>query len=185
MTGSMYVFLNVLSMSDYKQIRDHVTDVRIRDAVYSSMGMDFRYECAVLLSDGTQATGKGRTKDLAASEAIKATYDYLNAKGQIKPEPVIEQLFSFDNALVLLKSGAKVARRGWNGQDQWIAINGYKPHVVPADQFWSKHNAEYAKDNGGTAEVLPCITLKNAQGQIVMGWIPSTGDLLAEDWCLV
>ena len=35
-----------------------------------------------------------------------------------------------------------------------------------------------------SAKVAPCITLKNAQDMIIMGWIPSAGDLFANDWMI-
>lgn len=92
---------------------------------------------------------------------------------------------SFSAALELLKAGHKVARIGWNGKDQWLSISCPESKEVPASGFWSPHNAEFAKNNGGSAKVAPCITLKTAQNTIAMGWIPSTGDLFANDWKLV
>lgn len=133
------------------------------------------------LQDGAISSGMHPNPMIAEEKATIAAIEYSIKKGWIEK---VSPYFSFSKALELLKQDQKITRKGWNGKDQWIAINGYKPHVVSEYQFWSKHNAEYAKDNGGTAEVLPCITLKNAQGQIVMGWIPSTGDLLAEDWMI-
>ena len=45
--------------------------------------------------------------------------------------------------------------------------------------------AEYARKNGGSAVVLPCITMKTATGEILMGWLASQTDMLAEDWSVV
>lgn len=80
-----------------------------------------------------------------------------------------------------LKSGNRVARAGWNGKGMWLS---YSPGTtdLPAENFWSKHNAAFAMASGGYANVLPCITMKTACGQILMGWLASQTDLLAEDW---
>ena len=92
--------------------------------------------------------------------------------------------FDIGQAIQSIKSGFRVARRGWNGKDMWLS---YTPGIdaLSAERFWSNHNKRYAVENGGSAEVLPAITMKNARGQIVMGWLASQEDLLAEDWFVV
>ena len=56
---------------------------------------------------------------------------------------------------------------------------------LPAENFWSKHNRNFAIKNGGSADVAPTLSLKNAQDEIVMGWTPNSGDLFAHDWIVV
>jgi hypothetical protein len=92
--------------------------------------------------------------------------------------------FSFSAALVVLKDGGKVARSGWNGKGMWIA---YSPGAIdlPAEKFFAAPNREYAEQNGGVATVLPCLTMKTAIGEILMGWLASQSDMLAEDWQIV
>lgn len=34
-------------------------------------------------------------------------------------------------------------------------------------------------------KVLPCITMKTADNAILMGWLASQTDMLAEDWAIV
>lgn len=66
----------------------------------------------------------------------------------------------------------------------WLSISGVAniPREIPARSFWSKHNAEYAAAQpGAVAKVLPCITMKTATGEILMGWLASQTDMLAED----
>lgn len=83
-----------------------------------------------------------------------------------------------------IKAGGRVARRGWNGKDMWLA---YSPgaDALNAAGFWSPANKRYAQEQGGFAKVLPCITMKTATGEILMGWLASQTDLLAEDWFIV
>lgn len=88
----------------------------------------------------------------------------------------------FGEALVKLRCGLRVARKGWNGKGMWLSLTPGRR--VDADKFWSKPNAEFAKENGGTALVLPYITMKTADGCIVP-WLASQTDILAEDWMVV
>lgn len=87
-------------------------------------------------------------------------------------------------AVAALKAGERVARAGWNGKNMWLA---YSPGnaALPAEKFWAGANRVYAEGNGGRATVLPCITMKTATGEILMGWLASQTDLLADDWQVV
>lgn len=87
----------------------------------------------------------------------------------------------FADALRAAIAGKRIARRGWNGANQWVT---YSPgcDALPADQFFSECNREFAAQQGGFAIVAPSFTLKNAQNEIVPGWAPSQGDLFAKDW---
>ena len=92
----------------------------------------------------------------------------------------------FGDAIRAMKRGAKVARRGWNGKGMWLCIplcDG--PKEIPAEKVWGKPNADYANRNGGTVKVMPYITMKAADGSIVMGWLASQTDMLSEDWVVV
>ena len=93
---------------------------------------------------------------------------------------------SFGDAIVALKAGHRVARAGWNGKGMWLSLSGPMPgRAIAAENFWSSNNSEYARANGGSATVLPCITMKVATGEILMSWLASQTDMLAEDWCVV
>lgn len=88
----------------------------------------------------------------------------------------------FGDALRALKAGKKVARFGWNGKGMWLSLSCDGMREVAAENFWSPHNAAFARENGGKATVLPSITMKTATGEILMGWLASQSDMLAEDW---
>lgn len=94
----------------------------------------------------------------------------------------------FGLAIAALKQGMKVARAGWNGKGMWLALSP-GADALPADKFWAGPNREFAEANGGSAEVLPCITMKtiNAFGReaILMGWLASQTDMLASDWRII
>lgn len=99
---------------------------------------------------------------------------------------------TFGLALEALKAGQRVARAGWNGKDMWLSLSctpggtaAAGSREIAAENFWSDNNSEYARQNGGSAVVLPCITMKTATGEILMGWLASQTDMLAEDWEIV
>ena len=90
----------------------------------------------------------------------------------------------FGQALRVLKQGRKVARAGWNGKGMWICY-GVGNTALPAEQFWNVHTREFAESVGGYAPVLPYLIMKTASGEILMGWLASQSDMLAEDWVSV
>lgn len=91
---------------------------------------------------------------------------------------------TFGSALNALKAGKRVARAGWNGSGQWVALGKGADHL-DASQFWNEHARAHAEQNGGGATVRPYFILKTAQNDILMGWSPSQSDALAEDWEIV
>ena len=95
----------------------------------------------------------------------------------------------FGDAIRALKQGSRGAREGWNGKGMWLSLSGpLGGRIIPHTAFWSKNNADYAAqriEQEGHATVLPCITMKTATGEILMGWLASQTDMLAEDWVVV
>lgn len=108
------------------------------------------------------------------------------------PKEVFEKSYrpisglSFSQALEALKIGQKVARAGWNGKGMWIALSGpLDGRIIAWENFWSKPCADFARQNGGSAKVQPCINMKTAADEIQMGWLASQSDMLAEDWVII
>lgn len=92
----------------------------------------------------------------------------------------------FGDAIRAMNAGCKVARVGWNGKDMWVCLSGLDgPRRIPAAAFWSQHGREHAESQGGFAVVLPCFLMKNARGEIVMGWLANQEDMQARDWEIV
>jgi Protein of unknown function (DUF2829) len=98
------------------------------------------------------------------------------------PGEMMEQnKMDFGQAIKALKAANRVSRAGWNGKGMWLS---YSPGstALAATNFWSPCNKAFAEQNGGTAEVLPCITMKTADNKILMGWLASQTDMLSNDW---
>lgn len=70
-------------------------------------------------------------------------------------------------------------------KNMWLSLSCDGTREVQAENFWSPHNAQFARENGGKATVLPAITMKTATGEILMGWLASQTDMLAEDWLVI
>lgn len=104
------------------------------------------------------------------------------------PEQAFEAIkgrqFDFSEALVYLKAGHRIQRAGWNGKGMWICY-GAGNDANPAENFWNPWTRAFAERNGGFAKVLPYLIMKTADGAILMGWLASQTDMLAEDWQLV
>lgn len=68
--------------------------------------------------------------------------------------------FDFGIALDALRGGRKVARSGWNGKGQWIALQ---------------------EPNENSKMSLPYLYIRTVGGDLVP-WLASQTDLLAQDW---
>lgn len=123
------------------------------------------------------------------SEGYKVVYS--DGYFSWSPKEVFEESYrpidglTFGDAIEAMRIGKKVARAGWNGKGMWLSLSCPETREVPAGGFWSDNNAKYAAEQGGTAKVLPCITMKTATGEILMGWLASQSDILAQDYCVV
>lgn len=82
------------------------------------------------------------------------------------------ELFDFGVAIRHLKDGHAVARKRWVGNSMYLFIT--KGNESQIDVFEMGADGKYT--------LLPNISMKNANDNIVFGWVASTADLLAEDW---
>ena len=82
---------------------------------------------------------------------------------------------TFGLAIEALKKGLKVARKGWNGKDQYIELATNISYVNAGDEIINcNHDAIGNK----------AIAFVGTSG-VQMGWLASQADMLAEDWCIV
>ena len=97
------------------------------------------------------------------------------------------ETFDFGEAIRRLKAGQKVARKGWNGKGMFLYMQcGSKVafHDLKEDvqrKLMNKH----VVDDSGKVTINPHIDMKAADGSVVIGWIASQTDMLAEDWVIV
>ena len=80
---------------------------------------------------------------------------------------------NFGQIIELVKTGSKIARKGWNGKGMFV-------YYVPAASY--KACTDLAKKEfGETVAYEPYLAIKNVKGT-VSTWVPSINDVLAEDW---
>jgi len=85
---------------------------------------------------------------------------------------------SFSEALRALKHGKKLARVGWNGKDMFVFLVKGSTFTVNRAPLLGIF------EEGTEVNYRPHIDIKNADGSIST-WVPSIGDVMAEDWMLV
>ncbi|PFK99976.1 hypothetical protein COJ01_18200 [Priestia megaterium] len=87
----------------------------------------------------------------------------------------------FGQALIALKNGEKVARKGWNGKGMWIVLmpSLYLEAGVVNGRT-SKHLGQ-----GVDLDSQPYIAMFTADKKWQPGWLASQADVLAEDWEIV
>lgn len=81
----------------------------------------------------------------------------------------------FGAAIEALKAGLKMARKGWNGKNQYIQL---ATNISYIDADGNPVNVEHeAIGNKAIAFV--------GTSGVQMGWLASQADMLAEDWVMV
>lgn len=114
-----------------------------------------------------EVTAEPEVKD--GKEGYKVVYE--DGYTSWSPKDAFEKAYrengklSFSHALDAIKEGyADIFRSGWNGTDMYITL---------------------IKAGNATHRGFPmqdCLALKNNRSEMQPGWVPSQGDLLAEDW---
>lgn len=87
----------------------------------------------------------------------------------------------FGAALRELRAGNRVCRAGWNGKGMWLALT--PGSTIPNDQ--ARHGAALVLanvDDPPTITIGAHIDMRAADGTLVIGWLASQTDMLAEDW---
>lgn len=85
------------------------------------------------------------------------------------------QTFTFGEAISNLKRGKKVARKGWNGKNQYIELAERVAYI----------NAEGEIINEGHADIGNQVIAFVGTSGVQLGWLASQADMLAEDWKIV
>lgn len=87
----------------------------------------------------------------------------------------------FGMALIALKRGETVARKGWNGKGMFLTLqNG---STVDGNDMRNEGAKKYYADTKRT--IAPHIDMKSVDGTYNVGWLASQADMLAEDWEIV
>ena len=85
---------------------------------------------------------------------------------------------TFGLALEALKKGLKVARKGWNGKNQFLFL-------VKGESLEYLTEANLESLVGEEIYHPDVIAIKTTIGDIQVGWLASQTDMLSEDWIIV
>lgn len=81
---------------------------------------------------------------------------------------------TFGYAIEALKNGKRVTRNGWNGKEMFLyLVNGVDLQNVLGYGYGEYETEPY---------ITSSIAMKTAQNTIVIGWLASQTDMLANDW---
>lgn len=83
--------------------------------------------------------------------------------------------FSFGEAIKYMKRGMKVARKGWNGKNQYIELASGIGYVNPNGELINPDHEAIGNK---------AIAFVGTSG-VQLGWLASQADMLAEDWRFV
>ena len=99
----------------------------------------------------------------------------------LSEDTYIREGLQFGDALKVCKAGGKISRKGWSGENIYVVYQKGYPKEAPA-------NKQTAQAWGITEGELiicdPYFQAKNNDGSYSI-WVPSTADVLADDWYLV
>lgn len=87
----------------------------------------------------------------------------------------------FGMALIALKRGECVARKGWNGKGMFLTLQGGSE--VDGSLMRNENAKNFYGD--GKVKICPHIDMKAADGSYVVGWLASQTDMLSDDWEIV
>lgn len=79
---------------------------------------------------------------------------------------------NFGKAIEALKRGDRVAREGWNGKGMFLFLA-------------RGEDLTNCVCGNGMPPCVDSICMKTAQNTIVIGWLASQTDMLAEDWITI
>lgn len=87
---------------------------------------------------------------------------------------------NFGRALELLKKGERVCRKGWNGKNMFIYL--VKGTTLDVREMLRNEADEHIPNLEGEVSINGHIDMFSANEDIVVGWLASQTDMLAEDW---
>lgn len=91
---------------------------------------------------------------------------------------------NFGQAIEALKSGQRVRRAGWNGKGMWLAHTPGST-ISKADARSGAVLAKAVHEPSETITIGAHIDMRAADGTVVVGWLASQTDMLADDWQIV
>ena len=112
---------------------------------------------------------------------------YADGYTSWSPKDVFEEAYrhidgmTFGFAIEAAKKGSKIARKGWNGKGMFVVYQKGYPDGIPSNKQTA---IAWGLKEGEDFVCNPYLQIKQVDGSHSM-WVPSIGDVLAEDWYIV
>lgn len=154
-----------IEMQAFPLTRQQYVDYRGWDLPADENGADEGY--LVEYMDGGKSNHPDHEGYISWSPAkqFEAAYQSVNA-------------MNFGHALAAIKSGKRVARKGWNGKDMFVFL-------VPGSKFTvNREPLRGILGEGVEVDYRPHLDMKAADDTIGV-WVASSTDLMADDWFIV
>ena len=84
---------------------------------------------------------------------------------------------NFGTAIEQLKRGSSIARKGWNGKDQFV-------YLIKAQELSTGLHYGFG-EYYGEPRFVDALAIKTSKGDIQVGWLATQTDMLANDWYVV
>ena len=97
----------------------------------------------------------------------------------------ITSAMNFGQAIEALKSGEKVARKGWNSRNMFIILVGESPNISLKECTPYQKALNNESQCQGTVTINQHIDMFTATGEFQPGWLASQADMLSHDWEIV
>ncbi|MFT8630659.1 DUF2829 domain-containing protein [Liquorilactobacillus hordei] len=84
---------------------------------------------------------------------------------------------NFGQALEAVKNGNNIARKGWNGKNQFV-------YLIEGREFQTGLHygfGEYANE----PTFVDALAIRTTKNEIQVGWLASQTDMLANDWYIL
>jgi hypothetical protein len=87
-------------------------------------------------------------------------------------------MMNFGEALEKCKAGARIARTGWNGKNQY-------DFLIPDYTFKREEVPALKDDPREEISFWGCFCIMTTIGKVQMGWLATQSDMQAADWEVV
>lgn len=124
---------------------------------------------------GNPIPESGDTVDMGYRVRYPDGYESWNPQGVFEEAYREVNGMNFGLAIEAMKKGAAVARKGWNGKEQYVFL-------AEGDSIEFYTAADMSELLGRQFCVGDMLVLRTAQGDLQPGWLASQADMLADDW---
>lgn len=131
-----------------------------------------QYSGALMLGEGDWVVYDGVNNPYVCdAEDFDKVYEPIKVEAEVT---MATENLSFSRAIELVKAGYCVARKGWNGKNQFI-------YLIKGTDLQKALQYGYGEYEGEPT-IQSAIAIKTSANLIQVGWVASQADMLSDDW---